>query len=36
MPYEIKTKGVSKYFGNTINSKSKINRKFTMEKFKNK
>ena len=35
MPYEIKSKGVKKYFGNTINSKSKINRKYTMERYKN-
>jgi ribosome biogenesis GTPase A len=28
MPYEIKSRGVKKFFGKTINSNSKINRKF--------
>jgi hypothetical protein len=27
LPYEIKSKGLKKYFGNTINKNSKINRK---------
>ena len=34
MPYEIKAKGLKRYFGNTINSKSKINRKYTMDRYK--
>ena len=29
MPYEIKTKGLKKYFGNTVNKNSKINRNFS-------
>jgi len=29
MPYEIKSRGVNKFFGKTINSHSKINRKFS-------
>ena len=36
MPYEIKAKGIKKYFGNPINSKSKINRKYSMESYKPK
>jgi hypothetical protein len=28
LPYEIKFKGLKKYFGNTINKNSKINKKF--------
>lgn len=30
MPYEVKFKGLKKYFGNTINKDSKINRKFNI------
>jgi 30S ribosome assembly GTPase len=32
MPYEIKSKGVKKFFGKTINANSKINRKFSQTK----
>lgn len=36
MPYEIKTKGVKKYFGKTINSNSKINRNFSRNNISKK
>ena len=35
MPYEIKTKCLKKYFGNTMNMNSKINRNFSKKSFEN-
>ncbi len=34
MPYEIKERGVKKYYGNTINARSKINREYSPQLIK--